>query len=436
MQLKSSNVFARIEAAKTRIVVNEGSSRSTKTFSLIQKIIIDCIQEPQVVTISRARHTWLKKTVMVDFFDILKNHFDLYNPKDHNKSDSAYLFPNGSLVEFIGLDEPQKLHGRKQDVVWINEAVETKPEDFRQFALRTKKRLYLDYNPSYEQHWIYDTVIPRQDCTLIHSTYKDNPFLDHAIVEEIERLEPTPRNIEQGTADETSWKIYGLGIRAAHRGLIFDKTKICERLPDDEHCDLVAYGLDFGFTNDPTALVKIRVYSGNLYFEQLLYERGLVNRKNPSNPNQKSIEGELERLGIPKSARIWADAAEPKSILDIQNAGWLQCNAADKGPDSVRQGIDIIRRYNSFIHEGSLDMIKERNNYKWREDKKGNPTNEPVKGFDHAFDAARYCCFMELADDRRSNPYKVYTPSSTMPKTMKEIMKRVGAGSKIKESHY
>ena len=395
IRIKTSKVFRQISQSNKRIIVLEGSARSSKTFSIIQWIILQHLQNPGLrTTISRLKLTWAKSSVMVDFLEILKM-FQVWNPDDWNKSESIYKL-NGGEISFIGLDEAQKVHGRKQDIFWVNEAVESEHESVRQLLIRTTRCGILDYNPSFETHWIYDKVIPRDDCTYIHSTFKDNPFLSKEIKDEILRLEPTPENIAQGTADLTSWKIYGLGERAAHRGLIMAKVKICKELPPQSEWKRCFYGFDFGFTNDPSTLSQIVQAHGDLYMRQLIYKRGLTNIINTQNPNQPSIQQYLLDLGIPKSARIWADSAEPKSIADLYNCGWYNFKAAEKGPDSIKAGIDTMLRYNIFLTEDSLDAIKEKNNYKWKEDKSGNPTNEPVDAFNHFWDGARYACYMEL----------------------------------------
>lgn len=393
IDVTTSGVFTKIRNAGTRLVVNEGSSRSTKTYSIIQYLIGEALKTKGLkITVTRAKLTWLKATVIPDFQDILRNQFNMWNENDYHKSDQIYEL-KGSYFHFVGLDEAQKLHGRKQDIVWINEAVEAKKKDFEQLAIRTTKQMILDYNPSTDTHWIYDSVIPRKDCTFIKSTYKDNPFLQPELIWEIEKLEPTPENIAQGTADETSWKIYGLGERATQKGLIFGDAKIVDEFPAD--CKRVFYGLDFGYSNDPTALIKIGLFRGELYLQQLIYKRGLTNIKNPKNPNQPSIEEKFEELGITSTDMIWADSADPKSIQDLRGCGYKVLGAA-KGPDSIRSGIDLMKRYKINIVKDSVDLIKERNNYKWKTDNAGKATNQPVDAFNHGWDASRYGCMEEL----------------------------------------
>ena len=414
-EILTSKVFTKIRTANTRYVVNEGSSRSTKTFSIIQYLIYKALEEKRAITIARAKLTWLKASLYMDFLEIISDHFKIYSPKNHNKTEMLYTFDNGSFFRFLGLDESQKVHGLKSNIAWINEAVEANEKSVKQIALRTTYQIIIDYNPSFEQHWIYDSICTRDDCTLIHSTYKDNPFLEQAIVEEIERLEPTEKNIEQGTADEVSWKIYGLGIRAAHRGLIFSDIQICKELPPEEEWKKSFYGLDFGYTNDPSALVLVVYAHGNLYFKEIFYERGLVNRKNPKRPDQKSIEQRLEEFRVKKDVVIWADSAEPKSIQEIANAGWYNIRPVHKGPDSVVNGIETIKRYKCFIEESSLNLIKEKNNYKWREDKDGKTLNQPIDAWNHGLDAMRYVCMMEFRLEYEDK-YKAIHPKQKLTK--------------------
>jgi len=396
--IKVSRVFGAIKRSKKKIIANEGSSRSTKTFSILQYIIDEHQNNPGLVTtIGRERLTWIKATIIPDFKELMGDDFlGIWDERCWNKTECTYTINEG-VIQFIGLDVAQKFHGRKQDITWINEAVEAKFKVFQQLILRTKKKFILDYNPSYEQHWIYDKVITRDDCEFIHSTYMDNPFLEQEIVDEIERLEPTPYNIEQGTADEVAWKIYGLGMRAAHKGLIHSKVKIIKGLPPKDEWKKFFYGLDFGFTNDPTSLVLIVLAHGNLYYHQVVYEKRLTNIRNPNNPDQVSIEQRLEENEVSKSTPIYADSAEPKSIQDLVGAGY-NVIAVDKGPGSIKAGIDTMQRYVSYITEDSIDGIKEKNNYKWKEDSSGNATNEPIDMWNHFWDAARYGVFMAFRE--------------------------------------
>jgi phage terminase large subunit len=412
VKIKSTIVFEKNFNSKKRNIVNEGSARSSKTISICQVLIARMLEKKRMVTICREKSTWLKSTAMLDFYDVLTNHFKIYNPKFENKTDKTYTFENGSFVRFIGTDEHQKLRGMKQDLAWLNEGNEISYESYRQISIRTGEQIFIDLNPSMTQHWIFDNVLLRDDSEHIHSTYKDNPFLERALIEEIERLEPTDFNIQQGTADEVLWKIYGLGLRASHQGQIFDKIKICKELPPENEWKKTAIGLDFGFTHDPSAIVRMVLSQGALYFDEIAYKRGLLNTQNRLNPAMDNIETIL-RDNIKPNERIWADAAEPKSIRELQLCGF-NIQAATKGADSVLNGINLIKSYNCFITERSVNLIKEKNNYVWAKDKQtGNLTNKPVDAYNHGFDAASYVSRMELPE-ARNKPYKALIPQKKL----------------------
>ena len=308
---------------------------------------------------------------MRDFFDILKKH-GIYKEEDHNKSNSEYNL-SGNLVEFISLDQPQKIRGRKRDLAFLNEANELFWEDWQQIVFRTTGRIILDYNPSDSFHWIYDKVVPRDDCDFQQTTYKDNKFLDDSIKMEIERLKDT---------DEDYWRIYGLGERGSSRATIFQFGIVSE-----PYGELLSIGLDFGYTNDPTALVKVYKRGNELIFDELLYHTNLTNQ----DISQKFEELELNRLDV-----IYADSAEPKSIEELHRMRW-NVKPTVKGADSIMAGIDMLKRYELKVTAKSLNLIKEFQNYKWIEDKNGNLLNKPVDNYNHAIDAIRYAVYNKLS---------------------------------------
>ncbi len=309
---------------------------------------------------------------MRDFFDILREH-DLYREDFHNKSSHEYHL-NGNLVEFISLDQPQKIRGRKRNLLYINEANELFYEDWQQLIFRTDGRIILDYNPSESFHWIYDRVIPREDCDFYQTTYRDNPFLDEKIKQEIERLQYT---------DEDYWRIYGLGERGMSRATVFQFGTA--EIPQE--AKLLSYGLDFGFTNDPSAIVAIYQHGDNLYLDELLYRTGMTNR---------DLHHHLQSLGLDRRDEIFADSAEPKSIEELHRFGW-NIKPTAKGQDSINAGIDILKRHKIFATARSNNLIKELQNYKWTEDKNGNLLNKPIDVMNHALDAARYAVFNKLS---------------------------------------
>ena len=375
MKVKATRLFEETYNATTRIIVHEGGTRSSKTYSIAQNYIIGCMNKwnNKIITICRKTMPSLRITAMRDFFDILKE-YDIYNESLHNKTENSYEL-YGNLVEFFSLDQPQKKRGAKRHYLWMNEANEFTLEDYRQMMMRTECQSILDYNPSDFFHWIYDDVLTRDDVTFIHSTYLDNPFLSESQIKEIELLKKT---------DPDYWKIYGEGKRASIRGLIYHNWKEVKDFPDE--CKMVFYGMDFGYTNDVTSFVKIGLKEGELYVQELFYERGLTNN---------DISDKLKVLGIDKSSEIFADSSEPKSIDEIHSFGW-NVKGAKKGKDSIVKGIDIIKRYNINVISSSINTIKELKSYKWKVDKDDKPLNEPIDMWNHSLDALRYGCSMKL----------------------------------------
>jgi phage terminase large subunit len=372
--IQTNKVFNHLIKSDKRIIVEQGGTRSGKTYNILLWLIFYYTERntAKTITICRKSFPSLRASVMRDFFDILREH-DLYREEYHNKSSHEYHL-NGNLVEFISLDQPQKIRGRKRNLLYINEANELFYEDWQQLIFRTDGRIILDYNPSESFHWIYDRVIPREDCDFYQTTYRDNPFLDEKIKQEIERLKET---------DDDYWRIYGLGERGMSRATVFQFGT--SEIPQE--AKLLSYGLDFGFTNDPSAIVAIYQHGDNLYLDELLYRTGMTNR---------DLHNHLQSLGLDRRDEIFADSAEPKSIEELHRFGW-NVKPTAKGQDSINAGIDILKRHKLFATARSNNLIKELQNYKWTEDKNGNLLNKPIDVMNHALDAARYAVFNKLS---------------------------------------
>ena len=373
-KIQTNKVFNHLIKSDKRIIVEQGGTRSGKTYNILLWLIFYYTERntDKTITICRKSFPSLRASVMRDFFDILRNH-DLYREEFHNKSSHEYHL-NGNLVEFISLDQPQKIRGRKRNLLYINEANELFYEDWQQLIFRTDGRIILDYNPSESFHWIYDRVIPREDCDFYQTTYRDNPFLDEQIKNEIERLKET---------DEDYWRIYGLGERGMSRATIFQFGT--SEIPQE--AKLISYGLDFGYTNDPSALVAVYQHGDNLYLDELLYRTGMTNR---------DLHHHLQSLGLDRRDEIFADSAEPKSIEELHRFGW-NIKPTAKGQDSINAGIDILKRHKIFATARSSNLIKELQNYKWTEDKNGNLLNKPIDVMNHALDASRYAVYNKLS---------------------------------------
>ena len=378
--IDTTNVFHKAYKSSTRITCLQGGTRSSKTYSLCQLFIVKALKETgKVFTICRKTLPALKGTAYRDVLELLKE-LGLYSEENHNKSELSYTL-NGNLIEFISVDQPQKIRGRKRNYLWLNEANEFTYEDYQQLILRTTDKVYLDYNPSDPYSWIYDKVITRDDCTFIKSTYKANPFLDKDTIAEIERLKDL---------DSDYWRVYGIGEIGSIQTMIFRNFQ----LVDEVQGRLVGYGLDFGFTNSPTALVAVYQSDDNLYIKEMLYEKRLTNT---------DLANKMKEFRIDRQSEIIGDSAEPKSIEEIYRQGF-NIKPAKKGA-GIHLGIDIMRRYKLHITKDSLNAIKEFRGYKWATDKNGDVLNVPVKVNDHLIDATRYLCLNKLSINHSGKYY-------------------------------
>ena len=372
VDIQASRVFEDNYNADKRFIVNVGGTRSTKTYSILQVLILKALQNSYTISIVRKSLPSLKLSVLRDFIEILQA-MNLYNDDIHNKTDNSFTI-GSSLVEFFSIDDAAKRRGAKRDILYINEANELTSEDFFQLQIRTTKQIFLDFNPS-ENFWANKDIMPREDAQTIHSTFLDNPFLSDEQVAEIKRLKET---------DLDYWKIYGLGLFGGSRKLVY-QYHIVDSVPNS--AKLVALGLDYGYSNDPTAVVEVYTQGNNLYLQELIYNTGLTN---------PDIVRELQILGINKYTEIIADSAEPKSIEEMFRMGF-NVKPAKKGPDSILQGIDVLKRYKIHVVKTSNNLKYEFDNYKWATDKNNTTLNKPVDAHNHALDAIRYVALNKLA---------------------------------------
>jgi phage terminase large subunit len=380
VSIQASRVFEDNYEATSRYVVNVGGTRSTKTYSILQVLICKALSESLTISIVRKSLPSLKLSVLRDFIEILES-MNLYNVDTHNKTDNTFMIGN-SMIEFFSIDDAQKRRGSKRDILYINEANELTSEDYFQLQIRTTKQVFLDFNPS-EQFWAVNDIMPREDCTTIHSTFLDNPFLPQEQIDEIKRLKDT---------DPDYWNVYGLGIFGGSKKLVY-QYNVVDEIPKE--AKLIGCGLDFGFTNDPTALVEVWQFTDELYFRELIYQTGLTNT---------DITRYLEQLGIDRTVDIIADSADPKAIEEIHRSRF-NIKPAKKGPDSIMAGIDILKRHKLNVVKHSTNLIKEFNNYKWIVDKDGNTLNKPVDNYNHALDAVRYIALNKLSVKRSGGLY-------------------------------
>lgn len=360
------------ESGQYRVIANQGSTRSGKTYSICQLLALYIpYKYNKSISIVSPSLPHLKRGARRDFLQILED-AGLYTDEQFNKTDNIYHYPNGSYVEFFGAEEPGKVRGPGRDILFVNEANLLPFNVYTQLALRTKEMVFLDFNPVDEASWVYE-VADKEGNLLIHSTYRDNPFLPPEQIQEIESLKE---------ADANLWQVFGLGLRGKSQEVIYTHWK---QAPFPADCE-VAYGVDFGY-NVPSAVVKVGFYEGAVYAEEVLYETRLT------------TTDLIERLrGIPKSAELFCDNAEPKTIEELRRAGY---NAKPAEKD-VYAGIQKVKSQPLYVTPGSLNLIKELKSYKWKLDKDGkiHPDEVPVKFQDHICDALRYAVYTKLTKAR------------------------------------
>lgn len=393
-KLNVTPIFWRMTQARAtgrfNVYVFEGGSRSSKTYSLIQFFLEWAARsrETKRIVISRKKGTWLYATVWHDFEKIYTE-MGLMGMVHVNKSLHTVRL-NNFTFEFVGLDDVQRLHGLTCDIFWINEAMEASKDDFDQLEQRCAEFAVLDYNPTAEEHWIYDNVCSREDCYFDHSTMLDNPFIPDNMKRKILSYEPTEYNYANGTVDARKWKIYGLGERAKIEGLIFD-YKIIDEIPFWVKQRWRA--IDFGFTNDPTAIETVGFYKNALYIDEECYRTEMLN---------SDIIREIKRQPEGMTRKCWAENAEPKTVREIRNAG-IPILATKKGAGSVVDGIQFMQGLQIYITSRSVNVKKEFDNYTWAQDKDGRWLNVPVDDYNHAIDGVRYVCYNELMGKKNKN---------------------------------
>lgn len=376
MTIQTTRVYAEIQSAIDSgytTVSLQGSSRSSKTYNTLIWLIIRCLARAGTrLSIVRKTRPAIVGSVFIDFKEILLN-MGLWSEKQLNKTEFVYRFTNGSWVDFFATDDEQKLRGRKRDLLFVNEANELSYLEWQQLKMRTTQISILDYNPSFsEEHWIN---MVNEDERTYHfiSTYKDNPFLEQTIIDEIESLQ---------YKNQSLWQVYGLGLRSMVEGRIFKDIYYTEQIP--ETAKRRWYGVDFGFTNDPTAIVEVATDGDKLYIDEIAYRTGML-----SGDIIRTFKEQPERL------KIVAESADPRLIEEIYRAG-LNIHPVKKFSGSVDAGIQKMLQYKLYITKRSHNVDKEVHNYTYRQDKEGKWLNEPIDAYNHAMDAVRYVVMNEL----------------------------------------
>ena len=370
----------KISSLRKRVRIVQGGTSSSKTFSIIPLLIFYAVETPNSeISIVSESIPHLKRGAIKDFINIMLMTSN-YKDANFNKSDLKYRFSNGSFIEFFSADQPDKLRGARRDVLFVNECNNIPFEAYNQLAIRTKKFIYLDYNPTSE-FWVHTELLKDKDSDFVILTYKDNEALDPALVREIEKAKEKAKTSAYW---DNWWKVYGLGQVGSLDGVILQNWEQIDKVPNE--AKLIGYGMDFGFTNDPTTLVGVYRYNDSLVVHEYLYQTGMLN---------SDIIRKLNDFGIVKTEKIYGDSAEPKSIEEIYRSGF-NIKPVQKGADSVKFGLQILQEYKLLVTKESTNLIKELRSYTWDKDKTGRQLNAPIDEFNHAIDALRYLAMMEL----------------------------------------
>jgi len=366
---KRTTSINKILSLKKRIKIIQGGTSAGKTFGILPILIDRAIKQPNVeISVVAESIPHLRRGALKDFLKIMR-WTNRYVDAQFNKSLLTYTFKNGSYIEFFSADDSSKLRGARRDVLYINECNNITFESYNELSIRTKREIYLDFNPANE-FWVHKELKHEPDADFIILTYKDNEALDQSIVTQIEK------NRDKAVTSNywaNWWRVYGLGEVGMLEGVIFENWKEIDKVPEDAR--LVGIGLDFGYTNDPTAIIEIYNWNGKRIVNELVYRTGMLN-------------SDIAKA-LPSGVVIYADSSEPKSIDEIKRYG-KTIKGVTKGKDSINYGIDVMQQQEYLVTKQSTNLIKELRAYCWDVDRSGNRGRNPAGGLDHAIDALRY----------------------------------------------
>ena len=364
-----TTAIRKINNLKRRIKIIQGGTSAGKTYGILPILITKAATYPRTeISVVAESIPHLRRGALKDFLKIMKE-TGRYFDERFNKSLLRYEFANGSVIEFFSADDSSKLRGARRDVLYINECNNVTFESYNELAIRTKKEVFLDFNPANE-FWVHKELKDEPDSDFLIFTYKDNEALDESRVQQIEK---NRLKAETSAYWANWWRVYGLGEIGMLEGVIFSNWKQIDTLPKE--AKLIGIGLDFGYTNDPTAIIEIYNYNGQRILNELKYQTGMLN---------SDIAKEL-----PKHVPVYADSSEPKSIDEIKRYG-ITIKGVTKGKDSINYGIDVMQRNEYLVTSNSFNLIKELRAYCWDTDKQGTRLNKPIDTNNHAIDALRY----------------------------------------------
>ena len=364
-----TTAIRKINSLKKRIKIIQGGTSAGKTYGILPILITKAATYPRTeISVVAESIPHLRRGALKDFLRIMKE-TGRYFDERFNKSLLRYEFANGSVIEFFSADDSSKLRGARRDVLYINECNNVTFESYNELAIRTKKEVYLDFNPANE-FWVHKELKDEPDSDFLILTYKDNEALDKSIVDQIEK---NRLKAETSAYWANWWRVYGLGEIGMLEGVIFSNWKQIDKLPTE--AKLVGIGLDFGYTNDPTAIIEVYNYNGQRILNELKYQTGMLN-------------SDIAKA-LPKHVPVYADSSEPKSIEEIRRYG-ITIKGVTKGKDSINYGIDIMQQQEYLVTSNSVNLIKELRAYCWDTDKQGTRLNKPIDTNNHAIDALRY----------------------------------------------
>lgn len=385
MSFQQTTAQKKIIQLNKRVRIVRGGTSSSKTFSIIPILYEYARSNPKFeISIVSETIPHLRRGAIRDFLKIL-NITGYFKDSCWNKSTLTYTLSNGSFIEFFSADQPNRLRGARRDILFVNECNNITWESYYQLAIRTRRCIYLDYNPE-KEFWVDKELIGDEDSEMIILTYKDNEALDLSIVKEIEKAK------EKGKTSSywANWyKVYGLGEIGSLQGVVFSNWSTIDTIPSDAR--MIGVGLDFGYTNDPSAIIEVYLHNGQRIINEKVYQTGMLN-------------SEIAKY-LPKNIPIWADSAEPKSIAELRRYG-LTIKEVKKGADSIQYGIGVMQNQQYLITTSSINLIKELRGYIWQTDREGNAMNSP-KGMDHGIDAFRYHEMMSLGVRSNYGHYSV-----------------------------